>query len=158
MNRWVAAVQVTRVDWFTPRWLLDLLGEFDLDPCAGNPRPWDIARTNYTREDDGLVKQWEGRVFVNPPYGRGIWDWVVKFNQHGNGIMLTGAYSTESEWGQLLIGRADAVNFIKRRIKFCDSSGVPSKQTFGSTMLTAIGEKNVEAIWRVAGIVMVPGG
>ena len=32
---------------FTPHWILDRLGEFDLDPCAGNPRPWDIASSQF---------------------------------------------------------------------------------------------------------------
>ncbi len=39
---------------FTPRQILDALDEFDLDPCAGDPRPWDCARVNYTEADDGL--------------------------------------------------------------------------------------------------------
>jgi hypothetical protein len=25
---------------FTPRWIIDTLGLFDLDPCAGDPRSW----------------------------------------------------------------------------------------------------------------------
>lgn len=24
-------------EWLTPRWLLELLGEFDLDPCSPHP-------------------------------------------------------------------------------------------------------------------------
>lgn len=32
-------------DWYTPRWLIDTLGPFDLDPCAApeNVRPFPTA-------------------------------------------------------------------------------------------------------------------
>jgi hypothetical protein len=30
----------------TPRWIIDTLGPFDLDPAAADPRPWPCARTN----------------------------------------------------------------------------------------------------------------
>ena len=33
----------------------------------------------YTIKDDGLLQDWSGEtVFVNPPYGRAIKDWVKK--------------------------------------------------------------------------------
>jgi hypothetical protein len=40
--------------WITPRWLLDALGDFDLDSAAADPRPWDCARLNLTERDNGL--------------------------------------------------------------------------------------------------------
>jgi hypothetical protein len=37
------------------------------------------ANRHYTREDDGLSKARDRRVFMNPPYGRKIIDkWVAK--------------------------------------------------------------------------------
>ncbi len=41
--------------WLTPRDIIDGLGPFDLDPCAADPRPFDIAATNYTEAQDGLL-------------------------------------------------------------------------------------------------------
>ena len=32
----------------TPRWIIDALGPFKLDPCAADPRPWDCAEINWT--------------------------------------------------------------------------------------------------------------
>ena len=55
-------------EWLTPLHLLRPLGTFDLDPCAPIVRPWDTARHHYTKEDDGLKKEWFGRVWLNPPY------------------------------------------------------------------------------------------
>jgi len=44
----------------TPRWLLDRLGQFDLDPCAATVRPWDCAARNLVEADDGLAVDWGG--------------------------------------------------------------------------------------------------
>ena len=59
-------------EWYTPRWIIDTLGPFDLDPCAppADVRPYEIAPTAYTRDDDGLSREWHGTVWMNPPYSR----------------------------------------------------------------------------------------
>jgi hypothetical protein len=43
---------------------------------------------NYTPQDDGLQKEWVGRVYLNPPYGKGMERWLEKLKHHGNGIAL----------------------------------------------------------------------
>ena len=54
--------------WLTPRWVIDTLGPFDLDPCAApSPRPFDTAREHVTFPDDGLAASWHGMVWLNPP-------------------------------------------------------------------------------------------
>ena len=55
-------------EWLTPPAILSHLGEFDLDPCSPITRPWDIAKEHYNINDNGLRKEWFGRVFCNPPY------------------------------------------------------------------------------------------
>ena len=46
---------------------------FDLDPCsslvANSLHEGLLAREIYTAQDNGLEKEWHGRVFLNPPYG-----------------------------------------------------------------------------------------
>ena len=56
--------------WLTPPYIIEALGEFDLDPCSPINRPWDTAKKHYNVFDDGLAHQWEGRVWCNPPYGK----------------------------------------------------------------------------------------
>ena len=56
----------------TPRWIIEVLGPFDLDPAAADPRPWDCAAVNYTERDDGLQQPWFGRLFFNPPFDRSV--------------------------------------------------------------------------------------
>ena len=67
-------------EWPTPQDLFEELsfiyGGFILDPCA-TPENAKCARF-FTKEEDGLQQPWTGRVFVNPPYGREIGQWVKK--------------------------------------------------------------------------------
>lgn len=67
-------------EWETPRALFDeldrIFGGFNLDPCATEQNA-KCARF-FTREQDGLSQPWTGKVFMNPPYGREIGNWVRK--------------------------------------------------------------------------------
>lgn len=56
--------------WLTPPEIIRALGEFDLDPCCPPAMPWSTAKKMVCRPDDGLAVTWEGRVWLNPPYGR----------------------------------------------------------------------------------------
>jgi len=75
-------------EWLTPKYITDALGEFDLDPCAPMVRPWETAKRCFTMEDDGLIHKWEGRVWMNPPYGNQTCRWMEKLADHDNGIAL----------------------------------------------------------------------
>lgn len=69
-----------RTDWATPPEVyaeLDAEFHFDLDPCSSDDNrkcaQW------FTEADDGLAQQWApATVFMNPPYGREIKDWMYK--------------------------------------------------------------------------------
>ena len=67
-------------EWETPQKLFDELNKefhFTLDPCATKENA--KCKKFYTKEDDGLSKDWlNERVFMNPPYGREIGKWVKK--------------------------------------------------------------------------------
>lgn len=60
--------------WHTPPDLFALVesivGRFDLDPCAPDDGGGSVrARVKFTAAEDGLSREWRGKVFVNPPYG-----------------------------------------------------------------------------------------
>lgn len=74
-------------EWFTPPELIKALGEFDLDPCSPVNRPWDTAKKHYTKEVDGLKQKWEGRVWLNPPYGKETFKWIERLANHGDGTL-----------------------------------------------------------------------
>lgn len=61
-------------------------GTFHLDPC-GYPG-WATADRLICLPDDGLAVPWDGRVWLNPPYGREVWTWLDRLAQHGHGTAL----------------------------------------------------------------------
>ena len=67
-------------EWYTPRDIVDrvvtVLGAIDLDPCSNTGTPNVPAAEHYTEAKDGLSRDWHGRVYMNPPYGRGIDPWI----------------------------------------------------------------------------------
>lgn len=70
-------------EWGTPHDLVDRLarqyanGVFDLDAAASERLH--VCAKYFTEREDGLVQPWDGRVFVNPPYGHPYEErWVAK--------------------------------------------------------------------------------
>src|SRR4051812_39195946 len=57
----------TTDEWITPKWLIDRLGPFDLDPCASDNQPWPCAARQFTIGDLGCLQDWFGLVWMNPP-------------------------------------------------------------------------------------------
>ena len=133
--------------WLTPPSIIEALGEFDLDPCSPIVRPWDTASKHYTTEDDGLIQEWEGRAFVNPPYGRETFKWIDKLATHGNGIALIFARTETKGFHTYVLDKADGIFFFKGRIKFYNADGTEAKHGANApSCLIAFGESNVEAI------------
>lgn len=69
--------------WNTPDHIVKLvkevLNEIDLDPCSsGGEEPSVSAKKHYVEEDDGLSHPWSGTVYMNPPYGKEIGNWVER--------------------------------------------------------------------------------
>ncbi|WP_292708567.1 DNA N-6-adenine-methyltransferase [Nostoc sp. NMS2] len=132
--------------WYTPRSISDLvmqvLGAIDLDPCADD-RKHIKARLHYTVSDDGLSQQWQGRIFMNPPYscpGK----WVVKLQAEyeagrvSEAIALVPA-ATDTNWLSPLLA-TQPVCFWKGRIKFLDTSYQPKQSARQSHCLVYWGE------------------
>ena len=141
--------------WLTPRWLLDKLGRFDLDPC-GEPG-WITADNHYY--ELGLMKPWYGRVWCNPPYGKETFSWLHKLSEHGDGIALVFA-RTDTKWFNAL--KFDAINMIKNRIGFLRPEDIQmvnhyvvSSNGNAPSMLIAWGQHNVDALHNVPGRVFI---
>lgn len=132
--------------WLTPKWILDALGEFDLDPCAAPlPRPFPTARAMISEaEGDGLAASWNGRVWLNPPYGKNAALWLQKLALHGNGIALIFA-RTDTRWLQPFL-KMHSLFFIQGRIKFLRPDGSEGSNAGSPSLLIPFGDSNVDAI------------
>jgi phage N-6-adenine-methyltransferase len=133
-------------EWLTPPELIKALGDFDLDPCSPIIRPWDTAKKHYTIEDNGLIQDWKGRVWLNPPYGRETFKWIDKLAKHGNGIALIFARTETIGFHEQIWEKADAIFFFKGRIKFHYVTGEQGSTANAPSCLVAFGKNNIEAI------------
>lgn len=130
-------------EWLTPPAILELLGEFDLDPCAPIKRPWDTARWHYDKNDDGLIQIWKGRVWCNPPYGEHALAWLTKLATHGNGIALVFARTETAMFFRAVWPVAHAILFIEGRLHFHYVTGERARANSGApSVLIAYGEEN----------------
>lgn len=110
-------------DWLTPRWIIEALGEFDLDPCTPPTMPWQTARSRFTKAEDGLLRPWAGRVWLNPPYGHQTGDWLRKLAQHGDGIALVFARTETEMFRRWVWPKAAGILFLFGRLSFLSIDG-----------------------------------
>jgi len=146
-------------EYYTPKEIIEALGHFDLDPATPiNPR-WRTADVMYTKEDDGLSKEWFGRVFLNPPYSRPLIEqFMQKMAAHGNGIALVVPKMGTKMFRDVIFPSCTAMYILSERIKFYDVNWVQQKSPICQSMLIAFGEENKEAIRRsgLKGTMLIP--
>lgn len=136
----------TTVEWLTPPELVKKLGDFDLDPCTPINAPFRHAKVNFSVVDDGLSKDWFGRVYLNPPYGKGMELWIEKLKIHGNGICLIFARTETKCFFAHIWNDADAVLFVKGRIKFFNLKGEQVGTPGAPSIFIAYGKENAKAL------------
>ena len=134
-------------EWLTPPDIVQSLGEFDLDPCSPINRPWPTAAQHLTINDDGLMHEWHGRVWCNPPFGREAVKWLRRMAAHGNGIALIPARTETAMFYETVWSCADAVLFIKGRPHFHYVDGRRAPFNSGAPIcLVAYGAANAQAL------------
>lgn len=119
---------------------------FDLDPCSPIARPWDTAALHYTIEDDGLSQPWEGRVWLNPPYGKHAAKWLERLADHGNGIALIFARTETRMFFNQIWSRADALLFLHGRLFFRRADGSGENNAGAPSVLVAYGGRNAVSL------------
>jgi hypothetical protein len=137
-------------EWWTPPAVFEALGlTFDLDPCAPEGGvPWVPATRHFSRSDDGLTQPWEGRVWLNPPYGPEAGKWVQRLADHGWGIALVFS-RTDVRWWHRAVPRASAVCFIEGRLTFIAGDGQSAPgNSGGPSALLAYGDDCARALTR----------
>lgn len=110
-------------EWGTPKDLFDQLDSefhFNLDVAStdGNCK----CEMHFTKEDDGLKRDWSGRrVFCNPPYSQ-ISRWVEKCYREGCKdntlvVMLIPARTDTKYFHNFIVNRAE-IRFLSKRLSF----------------------------------------
>ncbi len=114
--------------WATPQSFYDKLEKefnFTLDPCATKDNA--KCKRFFTKDDDGLLQNWEGEVvFCNPPYGRELRKWVEKCSIESQKpfttcVMLIPARTDTSYFHDFIYNKAE-IRFIRGRLKFGEAT------------------------------------
>ena len=117
-------------DWETPQDLFDELDDefhFTLDAASSDLNA--KCEKHYTVEDDGLSQSWAGNnVFLNPPYGRNMKDWMRKAYEESQAenttvVVLVPARTDTAWFHDYVYGKAE-LRFLRGRLKFggCENS------------------------------------
>ena len=133
-------------EWYTPPHISELviqvLGQITLDPCADEGKHIPAAM-HYTASDDGLIKEWNGRVFMNPPYSQPS-VWIKKLQAEFESGRVTEAIAlvpaaTDTKWLSPIL-KSQPVCFWTGRIKFLDTNYKPRLSARQSHCLVYWGE------------------
>lgn len=135
-------------EWYTPARYADLakkvMGDIDLDPASCIAANQSIqAKRIFDIEDDGFSRNWSGRVWLNPPYGRGedgsnqaAWSKKLideyKAGRVTEGMLLVNA-ATGNKWFADLW--EFPICFVDHRIRFISPRGDYSQPTHSSVIV-----------------------
>jgi phage N-6-adenine-methyltransferase len=116
--------------WSTPQALFDALNAefgFTIDVCA-LPENAKCA-VYFTPEQDGLRQDWQGVVWMNPPYGAVIGKWVQKAyeaSKAGALVVCLLPSRTGPRWWQTYgIPYAAEIRYLPGRQKFSGGNSAP---------------------------------
>lgn len=136
-------------EFYTPKSIVDVFGEFDLDPCGARYQPnHELASTTYNlaRGQNGLQLPWFGRVWLNPPYGNGIEEWMRMAVDHGNVLALVPGRTSSSWFQDNVFGKADAVLFMRKRLRFMRARPGASYRASFASVFVAYGFDNARSL------------
>ena len=132
-------------EWYTPPDILELartlLGGIDVDPASNVVAQQSVkAKVFHTKEDSGLTKDWQGSVWMNPPYSSvlirqfctKLKEEVLKGNTQSFVTLTNNA--TETRWFKELYDVSYAFCFLEKRVKFLNPFGQPGQPLQGQVI------------------------
>ena len=131
---------------YTPKWVFDALNvTFDMD-VATSHSPYVVVPTKqkFTIEDNSLDKQWQGLVWMNPPYS-GVTPWVDKWLQHNNGFCLV-PLASQGKWVNKLWDSKAQLVYMPPNMKFIGGEDGVMITHRWRTALWAIGDQAIEIL------------
>ena len=130
------------VCWYTPQYIIDaareVLGTIDIDPASDSEANKTVKAIKfYSVDEDGLLQDWRGRIWLNPPFANGLIDkFVDKLLAEIERGFVTAAIcltdnATETRWFRRLADNSVAIVFTTGRINFLKAgashSGTPTR-------------------------------
>jgi phage N-6-adenine-methyltransferase len=133
-------------EWYTPEPYIKaataVMGKIDIDPASTEIANNVVkAEQIYTSADDGLTKNWSGKIWLNPPYASELISrFCNKLRVHFEKGDVTEAVvlvnnATETAWFNKLINIASAVMFPSSRIRFWSPDGRVSQPLQGQAIV-----------------------
>lgn len=120
MDRAIWASSATDL-WATPQEFFDRMHAefgFEVDVCANA----DNAKCEryFSAEQNGLAQEWRGVCWMNPPYGRGIGNWLKKAyesSRDGATVVCLVPARTDTAWWHDFAMRGE-IRYVRGRLKF----------------------------------------
>ena len=129
--------------WETPQEFFESLDKefgFKTDVCATAENT--KCERFFSPEQNGLLQEWTGVCWCNPPYGREIKKWVRKAaGSEATTVLLLPARTDTGWFHEHIYGKAE-VRFLRGRIKF---SGAKHNAPFPCMLVVFRNEKDNRA-------------
>lgn len=154
-------------EWYTPPTYVELarqvMGGIDLDPASSDvAQAWIRAEVCYTKRQNGLRRDWRGRMWLNPPYGSQMSLWMEKaVLAHESGAVAQAVLLVRpapgSAWYQMLSARFPSC-ITHRRIRFIDKDGQEQASPVHGNVFFYLGERveQFREVFREIGVVARP--
>ena len=164
----VSTVNYTRIscnsgnfEWYTPLEYVEaareVMGSINVDPATTEQVNKNIkAKIFYTKETDGITKEWKGNIWMNPPYSHKL---VAQFTgkllekiesgEVKQAIVLVNN-ATETRWFQAMLKICTAICLTKGRIRFINPQGIKTSTPLQGQAFFYFGPKMVEFIKKFA--------
>jgi ParB family chromosome partitioning protein len=113
-----------------------VMGSIDLDPASNEIAQRVVkAKTFFSKEEDGLIHDWNGNIFLNPPYSHPeiahFIEKLLKELKDGQQAILLTNNNTDTNFFHNAARRAGALCFTKGRISFYKSDMDKTSPTNG---------------------------
>jgi hypothetical protein len=125
-------------EYYTKKCLFDRVHElnrFELDPASCAKAYKGIPY--YTKEQNGLRQNWEGRrIFCNPPFSQ-LKEFLEKTVTEvtAPSVLLIPVRTETAYWERLVWTKADSILFLKKRNHFEPAFSNKSSPTFASCLV-----------------------
>lgn len=141
-------------DFATPQGFVDYIEEvfdfnFDLDAAASKENA--KARLYIDKEMDSFKTDWDGHVWLNPPYGNMIEPFIkraIQQRENCESIWVLVPARTDTKWfHDLVIPNANEVYLIRGRLNFIhDSSVKDSNAPYASILIRIMPWKTIPKV------------